>query len=149
MLLKRPLIFFGLLLISPAFSSSGQADELCASGCEPPSCAPACERCVRLPDVTKVSKSEHACKREHFCLPKRSLFDLFSPGCHSGGDSCCDSCDSCDGSCASPCGQCECYARTRKVLLKRIVTEECPTYRCVPACALPEGCERCKKGSSD
>jgi len=112
----------------------------CASGC---GCAPVCKGCVLVPEVIKHPKTIYACKSADFCLPKRSLFDIFkghhcSSACCSGRGDCCDGCH-CDCPPVS-CPQCECKARHRMVLLKRIITKDCPGFRCEPVCCPNGGC---------
>ncbi|MCC6417297.1 MAG: hypothetical protein IT429_03510 [Gemmataceae bacterium] len=83
-----------------------------------PDCGPGCQptTCVRVPDVKKVKHTIYACKTEEFCSAACCLHGLFRW--------CCD------------CGK----VRTKTILLKRVVTEDCPTTKCVPhPCGVP-GC---------
>jgi hypothetical protein len=84
----------------------------CAQGCA----KPPCQQCVPVP---------------------RCLLDLFRWR-HVGCGECGSVCEGCGrGDCGCPpcsCPQCECHPRSRKVLLKKIVTTECPTFKCEPVC---------------
>lgn len=80
--------------------------------------------CKYVPDVKKVRKTVYECKEEPYCLPKCSCgsFSLFGYRV---------SCWGCGHSAANPeCDQCE-PVRMRRVLVKREVVQECPTYKCV------------------
>ena len=87
--------------------------------------------CRLVPDKKKVTEVEFDCKCEDFCTPGPSK--LCGEKCH------------CD--CKSPRGHtcekiwqpsCGCV-RTRHVLMKREVTKEVPSYKCV----VEYVCERC------
>ena len=79
----------------------------------PPPCAP--KVCVPEPTTRKVEKVVYDDKCVDYCLPRCSLFSLFAgKGCGCG-----------DGGCLN-CGQ----PRTRHVLIKRLVREECPDVKC-------------------
>ncbi|GEM_PF-5191333 len=84
-----------------------------------PACHNACPAkvCVSEPTTKKTSKTVFSSKCVEFCLPKCS--GVFSRGCDN---------------CAENCGP----VRTVNVLLKKVVTEECPSTHCVvrdgPAC---------------
>jgi hypothetical protein len=100
-------------------------------------CHDACAHKVCVPECTtkKHSHTVFSSKCIEYCLPRCSLFSggLFSRGCSHG---CNQSCDQSCGSrgCADNCGP----VRTKRVLLKKVVTEECPDTKCVvqfaPAC---------------
>ena len=91
-----------------------------AAPCEAP-----CVHKVCVPEPTTVVKDKAIYDQRcvDYCLPKCSLWSILKGGCSCG-----------DGGCAD-CGR----PRTRKVLIKRYVHEECPETKCVvveqPACA--------------
>jgi hypothetical protein len=101
--------------------------------------------CQPVPDVIKIVKPVYTCKCGDLCYPKRSLHDLLRRRCQSG---CCESgggCGGCDCHCECPpctCPQCECHPRHKMVLLKKLVTTECPAFKCEPVCC-PQGCGGC------
>lgn len=64
--------------------------------------------CRVVPDVKKTTKPVYSCKTEDYCLKKCPRL------CH-----CAEDCPTCD------------HPRTRKILVKKFVTTECPTYKCV------------------
>jgi len=82
-------------------------------------CHDACpaNTCISQPTTKKTSKTVFSSKCIEFCLPKCSCCSLFSGGCDDCGENC---------------G----HVRTKHVLLKKVVTEECPSTECVvaPAC---------------
>jgi hypothetical protein len=92
------------------------------SACEP-RCAAAAERdatckvCTPVPDKKKVTKVVYECKEEWYCLPKCPCPQ------HIGKHAFC-------GPCAPPCATCE-KPRCRRVLVKKIVTEDRPTTKCL------------------
>ncbi len=130
-------LFAGLVLAMPAAvwaARPGGCKQHCG-GCSP---AP-CQTCEPVPDVLKHTKAVYTCKGADICLVKRSLGELLrlprKPGC-------CESCGECGCDCECPhcsCPQCECRPRHKTVLLKRIVTTECPSFKCEPVCC-PEPC---------
>jgi hypothetical protein len=79
--------------------------------------------CRQVPDVKKVTRWVYSCKTADFC----------KPGCFLHGPGHQDGCGDCDGHrpCC-PCGPVGC----KHLLLKRLVTEECPTTRCVVECTV-------------
>ena len=82
-----------------------------------PGCAPPCVHkvCVPEPTVKKTDKAIYDEKCVDYCLPKCSLASIFSGhGCGCG-----------EGGCLN-CG----HPRTRHVLIKRWVHEECPDTKC-------------------
>lgn len=85
----------------------------------PGQCVFTAKVCVAVPDVKKISTVVYGCKTKDFCLPAcnycKHVQDCFGP---SG----------CDGVCAP--GKCEHQARTKRVLLKKVVTKECPSFKC-------------------
>jgi hypothetical protein len=95
--------------VQPAAHTSGHAS--CPEACAPKICVPEC-------GVKKVSRVVYSSKCIEYCLPK----------CRLGGS--CDGCDTCNADCGKP--------RVKNVLLKKVVTEECPITICVvrdaPAC---------------
>ena len=84
--------------------------------------APCLEKvCVPVPDKMKISKTVYACKEKDICLPRCPPFSFFRGGCH-------DRCDDCPPQADCPsCG----HPRTVAVLMKKVVTTECPTTKCV------------------
>ena len=83
----------------------------------PPDCASPCVHkvCVPVPTVTKTDKVLYDEKCVDYCLPRCSLYSILSGhGCGCG-----------DGGCVN-CG----HPRTRHVLIKRWVHEECPDTKC-------------------
>ena len=75
--------------------------------------------CRLVPDVKKVSKWVYDCKSEDFCLKR----------CPLHKDKCCNDC--------AECAKCD-RPRTKTVLLKKLVVEECPTTKCI----VEEVCEK-------
>jgi len=88
--------------------------------------------CVPAPDTKKVTHNCYRCKCEDVCLPKC--------GCpfhchHECGDCCHD----------APCAKCG-HPHTRHILLKKIVTEECPRTKCVVQTVVEQvPCKPCHK----
>jgi len=76
-----------------------------------------CKVCKPLPDKKNVTKVVYECKEEWYCLPKCPC-----PR-HIGKHDCCDPR-------GTPCPTCE-KPRCRRVLVKKFVTEEKPTTKCV------------------
>ena len=101
----------------------------------PPACAAPCKVCVRTPAVKKKTTVLYGCKQVEYCLPLCSFWGRLVGGCgHSWGRLCGEgndcsghSCGDCKDSC--PEGGCE-GPRTKRVLLKRVVIEECPITKC-------------------
>lgn len=100
-------------------------------------CAPVCKKCVPVPGVRKESQVVYACKESALCLPHRSLWDLFCG--HADPCATCGGCGGCHPCPAETCPQCECRPRRKMVLMKKIVTVECPTYKCEAVC-VPAPC---------
>jgi hypothetical protein len=75
--------------------------------------------CVPEPTTKKTTKAVYSCRCEDFCLPGFHLHGLFH---HTDGDAC-PACEA--GKCGHP--------LTKKVLVKKVCTEECDSYKCVPA----------------
>jgi hypothetical protein len=108
-------LFVGAALLALAGTAAAQAGDPCPTACEPgytiveEICYKEVIRkvCKAVPETKK--KTVYSCKEEDFCVPKcRGL-------CHGhGGDDC---------GCATP--------RTRRVLVKKEVTEECPSVKWV------------------
>jgi len=102
--------------------------------------------CVPVPDKKKTTKTVYSCKTKDFCYPKT---------CSGGG--------CCKRDCDQPCnpGDCESCVRTKRVLLKKSVTTECPSFKCevvekpcpvtcAEPCATGPGCGRagcCKRSA--
>jgi hypothetical protein len=143
---KTSALFLGAVLGTSALVSAAEADwehpgapyHGCAEACH---CAPVCKSCILVPDVLKIVKPVHTCKELDFCLTRRSLRDLFRGHC---GDGCsCGGCGGCGHGCDCPpcaCPQCECRVRAKHVLLKKLVTIECPTFKCEPVCTPAPSC---------
>lgn len=108
-----------LLLASlAAWTSTGSADDAAPAACGAEGCG---KVCVRVPDVQKTPRTIYDCKCEEYCAPRCSLRALLGGLCGHPPDSCCGS------------------VRTRKILLKKVVTDECLTTKCVVQPALCEG----------
>jgi hypothetical protein len=86
--------------------------------CPPPGC-PQIKQCVRVGDVKKTTRTKYSCKAEDRCL----IFYCKRKG-GSGLSSGHDCCDGCGDGCGKP--------RTVRRLVKKFVTEECRTTKCVP-----------------
>lgn len=82
------------------------------------SCAEPCPHkvCVSVPTTKKVSRTVYDSKCIEFCLAKCAFF---SRGCNDH--------------CADNCGR----VRTKNVLLKKVVTEQCPSTKCEVTLAPP------------
>ncbi len=76
-----------------------------------------CKVCKPVPDKKKVTKIVYECKEEWYCLPQCPC------PLHIGKHDCCDSSGATCPTCEKP--------RCRRVLIKKIVTEEKPTTKCV------------------
>lgn len=74
------------------------------------------KHCKIVPDTKKISKTVYECKEENYCLPK-CPHPLLGGSRGKGEDVC-------------PYPTCD-KPRRRKVLVKKEVVEECPTFRCV------------------
>jgi hypothetical protein len=97
------------LLLSVLCANAAWADA-------PPACPAPCAAkvCVPVPTMRTTDKVVFDDRCVDYCLPRCSLFSLFwGGGC------------GCDRSCAN-CGR----PRTRHVLIKKIVHEECPDVKC-------------------
>lgn len=105
----------GAALHGIANAATGTHHSHAAADC-PPGCAVK-KTCVVVPDVKKTSKTVYSSREKDFCLPKTKC---------SG---CCRR--DCDQSCDQ--GGCEHCVRTKRVLLKKTVTTECPSFKCVVA----------------
>ena len=92
-----------------------------------PPCAAcsAAKVCVPVPTVKEETKVIYDDKCVDYCLPHCSLFSIFTGGCGCN-----------DGGCPN-CGR----PRTRRVLIKKFVHEQCPEVKCevrdAPPCATP------------
>ncbi len=95
----------------------------CGGSCCAESCGPE-KVCVPECYIKKTPRTVYGSKCIDYCLPKCSGLSLFGHGCGSGG-----SWDSC-GNCCNSCTNCGCV-RTKHVLLKKIVEDECPATKCV------------------
>jgi hypothetical protein len=99
----------------PPPRTSGPVDASC-----PAPCASTYKACVAVPGVTVKTKVVFGCREVDYCLPRCGLF---------GG--CRDAC---------PTENCEYHARTKRVLLKKVVTEECTSTKCVVQERVRENC---------
>jgi hypothetical protein len=80
--------------------------------CPPPACPPPCPApvCVAVPATRTIDKVIYDDRCVAYCLPRCSLFSFLWHG---------------------TCGCAECgQPRTRHVLIKKIVHEECPDVKC-------------------
>jgi hypothetical protein len=107
----RPYISLALVLFAVAQVPPGQ-QPLRGQDSGPPEADPsACRVCVVAAGVKKVTRTEYQCKRVDYCLPRLPGFCQLW---HGG---------KCDGpECGPP--------LFRRVLMKRIVTQECPAVQC-------------------
>jgi hypothetical protein len=89
--------------------------------------------CKNVPDVKRVTHWVYECKTVDFCKAGCSLHGARHQG----------TCDDCDGhGSRCPCGP----VGAKHYLLKRLVTEECPTTRCVVECTVERvPCVVCRK----
>jgi hypothetical protein len=91
-----------------------------------------------VPTTTKKTKVEYSCQEKDICLPKCSLAGLFHRGGGHGqtghGHACGDDCPKVG---CTQCGK----PRTVRVLMKRVVTTECPDTKC--EAVLQPGAARC------
>ncbi|MCI0380568.1 MAG: hypothetical protein L0215_23520 [Gemmataceae bacterium] len=85
------------------------------SNCDAQACPPTHKVCVPVPDKIKKTTVVYGCVVKDFCLPKCALGGLFGGCCSHNG---------------CPTGECE-HVRSKRVLLKKVVTEECPSFKCV------------------
>lgn len=86
-----------------------------------------CKMCVAVPAKKKISHVEYNVKCVDFCAPRCRpfcLFNLFGVRHHHG----------CGGQDGCPNSECSNWyrVRTKHVLLKRVITRECPDYQCKP-----------------
>jgi len=107
----------------PVPAPKGLVDPGCPPACAPECCPSTYKTCVPVPDVHKKTKTVFCCREIDFCLPKCSSCSLFSR--HH---------------CTEPCPNCENCARTKRVLLTKVVTEECPSTKCVVEERVRESC---------
>jgi hypothetical protein len=80
-----------------------------------PCCSAPCAAkvCAPTPGIKKTEKVIYDEKCVDYCIPRCSLFSIFSGQCGCGNE-------------CSTCGQ----PRTKHLLVKRIVHEECPDVKC-------------------
>ncbi len=102
-------------------------------------CGPCEEKaCVSKAAKVKTKKTIYECKSEDFCLPGHPS-RCFTPLSHGCKDDCCtcNQCGTCDHCRRAACDKdqacqaCEHKARSKKVLIKRIKTEEKDSHVCV------------------
>ena len=89
----------------------------------PVECAAPCVHKVCVPEPTTVVKDKviYDDRCVDYCLPKCSLLSILKGGCGCGAGGCAD------------CG----HPRSRRVLIKKVVQEECPDVKCVVQEQLP------------
>lgn len=89
----------------------------------PPACDAPCVHKVCVPELTTVVKDKviYDDRCVDYCLPKCSLLSILKGGCSRGAGGC------------TNCGR----PRTRHVLIKKFVHEECPDATCVVREQLP------------
>jgi hypothetical protein len=87
---------------------------------------------VPVDSVKKITHVEYEVKDVEYCQKKCPGFHLFQgkPDCPS----------------SDPCPTCG-HVRHKRVLMKRIVTEEIPTTECVPAVVPKTPCPTCADGA--
>ncbi len=118
----------GTSWLCPVAKGGGGGEQPACKGCAVP--APGCKTCIPVPDLVKVTTPVYGCRAIDFCLPKRSLLDLFRSHWEKRG--CGERCVGGLGRDCASCRQCECQVRRKMVLLKRTVTTECPSFKCEP-----------------
>ena len=121
----RPYVSLVLVLFGVTSAAPGQQPVKGQDSGLPEDGPSACKVCVAVAGTRKVTKTEYQCKRIDYCLPRL-------PGpCQLWHV---------DKSVCPECGQ----PLRRRVLMKRIVTQECPTVRFevqhMPAGCPPTGC---------
>ena len=145
-LLGLSMALAALMAIADSAMAGGCKEECCGTPthCGHCGCAAPCKRmCKVVPDVKEVKKVVWQVKCEEFCTPY--------PGCPGhkcdGGcnEGCAAGCDvGCDAGCGKGCGRAivapECGpVRARKILVKKEITVQVPTFKCVPC----YGCDSC------
>src|SRR5690606_30571318 len=124
-----------VVLAAPLLGTAQLRAEPVGDSCH--ACSAVCAQCTVVPDVRKESRVTYSCKASEFCLPHRSLWEMLL-----GNRGACQSCAACDDCRACPVETpplCECRPRVKRMLLKKITTVECPTFRCEPV-RLPQPC---------
>jgi hypothetical protein len=98
---------------APAFVSPASAPLVGVVG--QPCCSASCAAkvCTPVPAIKKTDKVIYDEKCVDYCLPRCSLFSIFSGQCGCGKE-------------CSACGQ----PRTKHLLVKKIVHEECAEMKC-------------------
>src|SRR6516165_5113020 len=127
----RPCISLALVLVlfGVTLAASGQEPVKGPDSGPPEDGPPACKVCVAVVGTKKVMKNEYQCKPVDYCLPRLpGLWQLW----YAGKTDCLE--------CGRP--------LYRRVLMKRIVTQECPTVQCEvqikPAACTPTACGQAK-----
>jgi hypothetical protein len=108
----RPVIAIVLIGLGPALSQA--ADGL--AHCDKSTTAGCAHVCKVVPDVKRVSRTVYSSRTEWICLPKcRCALPLVQRECSET---------------AATCAQCK-KPRLRRVLVKRLVVDEKPGFKCV------------------
>lgn len=137
-----------LIAIAQPAMAGGCNQECCGTSttCGHCGCAAPCKpMCKVVPDVKVITKVVWEVKCEEFCAP------FPATGCCKSecGEGCGEGCGTgCGTGCDVGCGKGDCPkvvapecgpVRTRKVLVKKEVKVQCPTFKCVPC----YGCDSC------
>lgn len=115
----------GLLLAGPAMAL--ECCQRCGHACE------CCKTCRLVPSTKKVTKNVYHTECEDFCVPA-----------HSAHEICRDECGRRQVVVTPRCGE----VRTRKKLIKKEVTEEVPSTKCVVEYLCPACAAACQQGPS-
>lgn len=116
----RARIEFAVSLAPSQHGPTGHNPSTCPTPAAHAACA-AHKVCVPVPDIKKTPRVVYGMVEKDFCLRK-----------------CCFGANSCHRECKCP--QCE-RVRTKRVLVKKVIVEECPSFKCVveerchPGCA--------------
>lgn len=91
--------------------------------------------CKVVPDVKKVTHTIYDCKCEDYCLPRCNCLCHHCKSCEEPCQGCFGS-EGCLKSHCDPLNLCPMCGkpRVKKILMKKIITEECPTFKCVVEC---------------
>jgi len=129
MMIISPVSMLALCLLGFRFAAAGETwgrlfghkSTDAGTCCEAPTAQTevACKACKPVPDKKKATKVVYECTIEWYCQPKCPCPLHMLPTAHGG----------CDAS-GSRCTSCE-VPRCRRVLVKKFVTTESPTTKCV------------------